>query len=810
MKRHMISGISILALAGAIALPVHAQEGQKAEAPARLNTVTVTAQAREQSLSDVPISVGVVDGEIIADQNLQRLEDIQYAVPNFTLTETGISTNIFIRGIGSGINQGFEQSVGMYVDGVHYGRAQQTRTPLFDLERIEVLRGPQSILFGKNSIAGALSITTAKPTRTFEGSLMPSYEFDADEIVTEGYVSGPLSDRVRGRLALRYRDAEGYDINLSTGNKNPQREDISARGTIEVDLTDNLLARAKAEVSDFDVYGRSREVFNSDPIAAGPFAGLTYGQVLVNVFGQDSSALNEVRDGKRSGTGEFSENELETYTVDFEWTPGEFELQSKTAYSAFKYDEYCDCDGSGADIFGAGIQEDYDQFSQEIRLISPIYDHFDYLLGAYYQTSSHEYGDQIIVPDNSVLVPAVNARSPGAGNLVAGTEAARSAKVDADVLSAFGQFTWRFMDPLSLQVGARVTKESKDGERTMVILSDDGDALPAAQLGAPLVFANLLGITSENLSGLGPTGAFFVNSLGQAKVSGSREETQFSPDVKLIWDLGADDLLYASWAKGFKSGGFDFRANNRSVYPTMADSFEFEDEQAINWEVGGKFGLGGSAELNVAAFFTQYDDLQVSIFDGILGFNVGNAGEAEVKGLELDGRWAATDNLTLSGSLALTDFEFTDYRNGQCYFGQQPDVDYDGNGVPELCDYTGKSNQLVSDVQGTLGADYVRDIFGNYELEAGADVFFTSRYDASQTYDPDGRVDGYELVNLRLALSPRSGAWQVALMGKNVFDETPLQYTSAVPLSGSTFGANVDHGRFLQGRQVAVQARVNF
>tara|TARA_B100000949_G_scaffold57180_1_gene50372 strand:+ start:1270 stop:1848 length:579 start_codon:yes stop_codon:yes gene_type:complete len=189
MKRHMISGISILALAGAIALPVHAQEGQEAEAPARLNTVTVTAQAREQSLSDVPISVGVVDGEIIADQNLQRLEDIQYAVPNFTLTETGISTNIFIRGIGSGINQGFEQSVGMYVDGVHYGRAQQTRTPLFDLERIEVLRGPQSILFGKNSIAGALSITTAKPTRTFEGSLMASYEFDADEIVTEGYVS---------------------------------------------------------------------------------------------------------------------------------------------------------------------------------------------------------------------------------------------------------------------------------------------------------------------------------------------------------------------------------------------------------------------------------------------------------------------------------------------------------------------------------------------------------------------------------------------------------------------------------------------
>ena len=810
MQRQTISGISMIALSAAIALPAAAQEEAAPDKTARLDTVTVTAQAREQDLSDVPISVGVVDNKLIAEQNLQRLEDIQYSIPNFTLTETGISTNIFIRGIGSGINQGFEQSVGMYVDGVHYGRAQQTRTPFLDIERIEVLRGPQSILFGKNSIAGALSITTAKPTDTFEGSLMASYEFDANEIVSEGYISGPLNDRVRGRLALRYRDSEGYEKNLRTGNRNPQREDTSVRATLEADLTDTLLARVKAEVSDFDVVGRNGETFVSDPIPAGPFAGLTYGQVLVNVFGQDSSALNEVRDGKRSASGEFSDNKLETYVFDLEWTPGEFELQTKTAYSTFEYDEYCDCDGSGADVFGAGIQEEYDQFSQEIRLISPIYDHFDYLVGAYYQTSNHDYADQIIVPDNSVLVPAVNARAAGAGSLIAGTEAARSAHVDSDVLSAFGQLTWRFMDPLSLQLGGRVTKESKDGERTMVVLTDKGEDLPTAQIAAPVVFANLFGITSENLAGLGPTGAFFINTLGQANVSGSREETQFSPDVKLIWDVGSDDLIYASWAKGFKSGGFDFRANNRSIYPTMADSFEFEDEQAINWEIGGKFGFGGTAELNVAAFFTQYEDLQVSIFDGILGFNVGNAGEAEVKGLELDGRWAATDNLTLSGSLALTDFEFTDYRNGQCYFGQQPDVDYDGNGVPELCDYTGKSNQLVSDLQGTLNADYSRTVLQDYELQASVNLFFTSGYDASQTYDPDGKVDGYELVNLRLALSPKSNRWQLALIGKNVFDETPLQYTSALPLSGSTFGANADTGRFLQGRQLSIQARINF
>ena len=810
MKLSKFTSASVLVLAACLTSIASAQEDAGDTSAKRLSTVTVTAQAREQSLIDVPISVAVVDGKVIADENLQKLEDIQYSVPNFTLTETGIATNIFIRGIGSGINQGFEQSVGMYVDGIHYGRAQQTRTPFLDVERIEVLRGPQSILFGKNSIAGALSITSAKPTDTFEGSIMASYEFDAEEVVTEGYLSGPLTDKVRGRVALRYRDSEGYMENIQTGQKNPQREDITGRATVEVDLTENLMATLKAEVSDFDVTGRNSEVFNSVPITGGPFNGLTYGQVMTLGFGQNPAGLDEIRNDERGAEGEFSNNKLQTYSLKFDWDLGEFNLESLSAFSGFEYDEFCDCDGVAANVFDAALQESYDQFSQEVRLISPEYDRFDYILGGFFQSSSHDYSDQIIVPSRSVLVPAVNARSPGAGSLISGTQAFRTAKVDADVLSAFTQVNYSFNDALSVQLGGRLTKETKDGERTMVALADDGSPLPAAQIAAPIIYASVFGITSENLGSLGPMGAALISQLGEAAVKGNRDETQFSPDVKFIWDVSSDDMIYASWAKGFKSGGFDFRANNRSIYPTSADSFEFDDEQATNWEIGGKFGFGGVAELNVAAFFTQYEDLQVSVFDGILGFNVGNAGEAEVKGIELDGRWAPTDNLTLSASMALTDFEFTDYKNGQCYFGQTPDVDFDGDGTPELCDYTGRSNQLVSDVQGSIRADYTYPIMAGYTLDTSANVFFTSAYDATQTYDPDGRADGYQLVNLRMALSPESRNWQVALVAKNVFDERPLQYATSVPLSGSTFGANSDAGTFLQGRQIAVQARLNF
>ena len=144
----------------------------------------------------MPVSISAVTGDTITEAAIQKAEDIQFLVPNFTLTETGIGTNAFVRGIGSGINQAFEQSVGTYIDGVY-------------LERVEVLRGPQSILFGKNSVAGALNITTAKPTDAFEGSLMASYEFENTESIVEGIVSGPISDRVRYRVAARSRISTG-------------------------------------------------------------------------------------------------------------------------------------------------------------------------------------------------------------------------------------------------------------------------------------------------------------------------------------------------------------------------------------------------------------------------------------------------------------------------------------------------------------------------------------------------------------------------------------------------------------------------
>ena len=237
-----------------------------------------------------------------------------------------------------------------------------------------------------------------------------------------------------------------------------------------------------------------------------------------------------------------------------------------------------------------------------------------------------------------------------------------------------------------------------------------------------------------------------MNALGTHPVDGSLSKTGFVPSVTVQYDVSDDIMLYGSYVKGTKSGGFDFRGNNRGFYSNMADAFEFSEEKATNWEAGAKTRfLDGRAILNAAVYHTKIDNLQVSVFDGTLGYVVGNA-DARSQGIEVDGRFAVTRNLTLRGSGALTDFEFTDYANGQCYPGQVPD------GIGGQCDYKGKTNQLVADWQATAAIDWAQPLTDSLELRTTADMFVTDGYFLASTLDPDQRQSSYAKFNLRLAL----------------------------------------------------------
>ncbi len=205
MNKYVSKSILAVAISG-IAMSANA---------AMLEEIVVTAQQRAESLQDVPVSVAAITGDKIAASGVVDLMGLSELVPNFSINETGISTTVTIRGISSGINPGFEQSVGMYNDGVFYGRDQLARVPMIDMERVEVLRGPQSILFGKNSIAGAVSQISAKPTDEFEGSVTALYEPDHGETDLRLVLSGPLTDNLSGRLAVLTRDLDGYMKNTA-------------------------------------------------------------------------------------------------------------------------------------------------------------------------------------------------------------------------------------------------------------------------------------------------------------------------------------------------------------------------------------------------------------------------------------------------------------------------------------------------------------------------------------------------------------------------------------------------------------------
>jgi iron complex outermembrane receptor protein len=209
-----------------ISTPVFAQS-------VTLQEIVVTAQKREEALGDVPISVNVVSVETLEAANINKIEDVTEFVPNMTMTETRVSTQMYVRGIGSGNNQGFEQSVGQYIDAIYYGRQQLIRAPFFDLERVEVLRGPQGILFGKNSVASALNLSTARPDYSVEIALSTYYEFENDQQEFNGAFSGPLTENFRARLAFRSNDEDGFITNSYRGSEEPERDEKAARLWLE-------------------------------------------------------------------------------------------------------------------------------------------------------------------------------------------------------------------------------------------------------------------------------------------------------------------------------------------------------------------------------------------------------------------------------------------------------------------------------------------------------------------------------------------------------------------------------------------------
>ena len=768
-----------------------------------LEEVVVTAQKRVERLQDVPISVNAVSGAKMEEAGITNLEGMTAYVPNLTMNQTGIGTIIAIRGISSGINQGFEQSVGQYVDGVYYGRAQLARAPFMDLERVEVLRGPQSILFGKNSIGGAISMVTAKPTEEFEGQVTALYEPTHGEKDLRVVLSGPLTDTLSGRLSIMGRDMDGYYDNTTLNRDESGDKEQVIRGQLQWDASEDLTMNLKLETGSFDTKGRNLEAIN--PVEKP--GGLPYATALLGATG-GAYVLDTEQDFKRQSNGDFSNNDTKNATLTIDYALGDHTLTAITGYNAYNYEEDCDCDFTGATIFTADSREDFKQYSQEIRIASPGGETIDYIGGLFYQSSEMTFDDAIRIPADSILPPALGANPNLApiAPLFANTSSQREYSQDSALWAAFAQATWNINERTRLTLGGRYTTEDKDASRRQFHAANGVEQETGNP--APPNYYNIL------------YGLFKLEPY--AEIKDDRSEGAFTPLVTLQWDATDDAMLYATYTEGFKAGGFDVRSNAHpdpvvvnAVQSTPAGPvdlvgvFEYEEEKAKSFELGTKMTLAdGAAELNAAIFHTQITNMQTSQFDGVLGFNVTNAGEATTQGIELDGRWLVASGLTLSGSLGFLDFTYDKFPNSQCYFGQTPDSSTN----PGLCDLKGKNREFAPEFQGTISADYTQPMGENLEWRITGDVNFSDSYFTSPTLDPNLEQDAYAKLNLRLAMGSQDGMWEVALVGKNLTDESIATFGNQLPVSTTLTGGTgtAYYSFFERPRSIALQGTMRF
>jgi outer membrane receptor protein involved in Fe transport len=785
-----------------------------------------------------------MQGDKIQDAGIATMAALADYVPNLHIADAAVNTNIYMRGMGSGNNQAFEQSVGMYIDGVYMGRGRQYRSPFVDVERVEVLRGPQGTLFGKNTVAGAINVTTASPDggEELNGDISVSVEEDGGQIV-EGYISGSVTDNLALRFAGKYRETDGYMENTFLDTDEPALEEAMYRFTAVWQPTDNLDLNLKYSHSDYDRVGSpsttklyldsaSRDAVVPNRTAT---ARIAYAVTDFNYDqnGEFTAATQEefttFKDNNYGpdGAGDFvgknpdtSDNKTDNVVFKVDWTfAGDYTLTSITGYSTYESVDGVDVDWLPLQFIARDDDQEFSQFSQEFRITSPGGEFFDYVAGIYYEQSDLEIDRRVTLdlalgglvtdlPANKVIPSLPDGLTLGnlgvdslftflSGGVLTADQGATDHyyQLDSDSWAAFGQGTFNLTDTFRLTLGLRYTEETKDVDtQQFASESNTGLGIPSTNTYLPVYFANSLNR---------------YNFDYQA----DRDTDKWLPSMNLQWDVFDDTMLYLSLSQGFKSGGFTSADDGEpagytpgqtpdpvlSIATVESTDFEFEDEEVDALELGGKHTLlDGGMTLNWAYFYTEYDNLQTSVFKGV-GFGVTNAASTTVQGIEIDAMWQATDNLRLGGSIGWLDAEFDEYPDAACT-AIQLDVD-------PLCgtpsgftsnDLGGEVTTYAPDYSYTLFADYVVSVTSAMEFFAGGDVNYKDDFSPAGDNDPLDMVDGFTKVNMRFGL--RGDNWEVMAYGRNILDEEVFSQSADVPLLAGSHFRYADEGAVFGAR----------
>ena len=767
--------------------------------------ITVTARKREEVLSDVPIAITLVSGEQLQESNTSDLSSLSLMTTNFTHSEDVNSFDRFIvRGLGTtGSNLGFEEAVGQVINGYFFGRSRFGRTMFLDVEQVEILKGPQGALIGKNNSVGAINITTRKPGPDFGGYLAATYDFeDGEGASVESAVDAPISEELKARFAARFEDREGWLTNLATGEDEQEREDVTARGLLDWQVGDSLQAELMIQAGDLQHDGRAREIYNcrGDATSADP-----------RDPGEDC-LFNAEKDVLFLINGEPREEAHDTEYSMFGLTLNKYFDLAYLSYlgnfSEYQSSDDWDSDYSEVEWTHIFVRDDWEQTSHELRATSLGGERFDYIAGLYFSDQSNDFIQSFMFCRGPFALCEGGNTNPA----FRGLQRHGWSTLDTESLALFAQVDWYLSDDLTLTVGGRFTEEDRSTDSNATVLVPYALEVAGNQVDCPNV--------TDELDGVGIPIGF---NCGPAQFTSSgffdRSESDFDPNLTLRWSGTPGTMFYATYAEGFKSGGFQF-PNYVAQEALTRELVEYDSESTTHFELGGKHTLrGGRARFDWAAWSTDFEDIQVSAFDAVTVIqNVNNAAQANSTGVEADLNLRLNDRISLSTSAAWTDAEYDDFANGPCYPGQT---------AAQGCRATTFPNGSVADVQDLAGTPLayapewqfnVRLNGGGLSLgdglELGYELFYYWIDDVhfKLTNDPLDTQEAYGKVNATVSIGPPGGSWKLALIGKNLTDELTASLgdsTTGVGQAGD-IGPTPNYKFAEPGRQIALQLMYDF
>jgi iron complex outermembrane receptor protein len=752
-------GVAIASSLSVPSLPILAQQ------TAGLEEVVITAQRRAQNLDSVGVAINAFDGDQLKDLGFADVGDIALLTPGINLTETGVTgVPVYtIRGVGfDDYSSNSTATVGIYVDEVSLPYPTMTRGPQFDLERIEVLKGPQGTLYGRNTTGGAINLISRKPTDAFEAGFRVGYgRFET--LDAEAYVSGPLSDAVRGRLALSStRSGEGWQQSSSRpGDTLGEQDKWALKTALQIDLSDSATLMLRAHGYRDKSENPAPQYFTYIPLVP----------ALADFFPAPDPGttpnLNDTRSADWSA--DFTpqrDNEGSGFSATVNWDLGAITLTSITAFEQFERQESNDWDGTAIENLDVFFSTDIDVFSQELRLSGDLGDSITWVAGAYYST------DEV---DESWISRG------SAATIYQGVFGAVDTRYtqESDTLAVFGQAEWQFTDSLRATLGLRYTEEERDFSACSYDV-DGGLAFlySGVNLGPFPGVADNIFLSSSALSQgdcvtintaagsfeIDPnSGAVTVFSGASGVFNDSSDYNNVSGKLGLDWSPHDDLLVYTSYSRGFKSGGYNGAAS--SSWSQLAPY----DEEILNaYELGIKTRMADNrVRLTGALFYYDYSDKQIigSVADEVFGLltQIVNVPESTISGAELELEWQATEGLYLRLGASLLDSEIEEF------------VGLSGTGV--LTDFKGRELAQTPKLQLTGQADYRFAVSDSLYARVGTDFSYSDEYQSAPDPADIYFIPDYTVWNARIGFGAEDGNWEVLLWGRNITDE--YYFTSA-------------------------------